>query len=594
MALVAIILSAWAKNNFFAPAFWFIAGLAVLAILSLFLLPFFTTSSRRLSVAFLVFLGLIVLALLGGTAGKSLDLPREASLSSRVSGEIAWEGLKNDFFLGSGPSTFYYDFTRYKSVLFNQMRAADLEIERPAGSLFNWASTLGFLGVLAWLGVIAWVLVYSFRAVITNRKKEEAWGVAGLGLGCLVLFALSLFIAWNNAIFLIFYLLLVFLGVLTEWLRRGRKSPSKIVLSRASILLPVSLAGLALVIILFLGGIKMLVADVYASGIRLDDPQKSLISQDKASSWFSLQDEYQKKLSGYCLSLLSLKASEQDREEAKKYLQQSLQSAHRAVNLAPRRASNQEALALAYENLYLYSGEGLARAEHHYKNYQFLNPQSPSPYLSLAWINLAKAQAPDQAEKKKEHLEAALEKYDQALARKQNLAGADYGKAIVWEEMGEREKAIKALKTAREKAPENPDYSYELGRLYFNQGVSEVSLNLNQSGELSLKEFLSRGNISLNSNRWKYSGDDLDSLVQESIENNLSWNSDLREAEKYFREAREINQYHLPSLYSLTLLYQYLGETGLARETVEKSLKNIENKELKEIIQEDMSQILKN
>ncbi len=580
-------------KSFFTPTFWLLAGLVVLIILSLFLAGIVKTTGRKLYFLFAVFIVLIIFSFLSNLSRFGLDLPREASLSLRASAEISGEALKNDFFLGSGPSTFYYDFSRYKSVSFNQMGAADLELERPAGSLFNWLATLGILGTVAWLIVVLGLLFLAGKIIFREKRKQGILLVLAPALSFLTLLILSFLTTLNNANYLLLYLFLVWVAFSSEWFRKKTKKGKEIKFSQTYLVIFVSLVSLALFLVLFLGGIKNLVAEFYASQVRVNDLEKRYILEEKATSWFSWQDEYYRNLADYGLSLVSLKASQGDEEEAKRYLRKSLESAYRAVSLAPHRASNQEMLASAYENLYLYSGKGLAQAEHYYQNYQYLNPRSPSPYLELAWINSAKSRAPNQRDKQKEYLQEVLKKYDQALERLSNLPLAYYGKALVWEDLGKTNKAKENLKKAREISPQNPDYSYELGRLYFNQGLANSNFSLSGQKESSLKDFLSQGNISLNSDRSKFDLENWDSLVGGQPEKNLRWNQELRKSEEYFQKSLEINQLHLPSLYSLALLYSYLGEEDSAKQLVKKTLDNLDNEDLRKVIQEDMSSVLK-
>ncbi|MCX6799667.1 MAG: hypothetical protein NT091_00780 [Candidatus Falkowbacteria bacterium] len=126
-------------------------------------------------------------------------------------------------------------------------------------------------------------------------------------------------------------------------------------------------------------------------------------------------------------------------------------------------------------------------AEQTYKKQIELEPDSPTPYLRLGLVNMARAREAAGAEEKKLHISESIKLYNEAINRKANLASAYYGRSIAYEALGDLDNAIKDL-TSATIIDQNSEYIFELGRLYLNRGVSKTALEKTKDSNLNVKE----------------------------------------------------------------------------------------------------------
>jgi len=142
------------------------------------------------------------------------------------------------------------------------------------------------------------------------------------------------------------------------------------------------------------------------------------------------------------------------------------------------------------------------------------------------------------------------------------LASAHYGKAIVYEKMGDIENSITSLTNANLFAANNLDYRFELGRLYFNKGVSNLSLTQDKATQIVENESAPNKDGVIE-----------DLQIQKNVTpNKVKKNDDLARAEQIFLSILSSNNNHANALYSLAILYQKVGDTDKASQSVQKLL----------------------
>jgi len=99
----------------------------------------------------------------------------EASLSQSGSADIAVNTLKQsaqNFFLGSGPGTFNYDYIKFKPAQINQDNVGwQLTFFSAVSEFTNRAATTGLLGIIALLLIIVAWTIEGFR-MLTSEENE--------------------------------------------------------------------------------------------------------------------------------------------------------------------------------------------------------------------------------------------------------------------------------------------------------------------------------------------------------------------------------------------------------------------------------------
>src|SRR3989339_809524 len=101
---------------------------------------------------------------------------------------------------------------------------------------------------------------------------------------------------------------------------------------------------------------------------------------------------------------------------------------------------------------------------------------------------MSRDNAEEDSDGREYEIEEAIKNYYIAISKKENLASAYYGKAIASEKLNKIDDAIDQLKKARLVASDNIDYTFELGRLYFNRGISQFDLKQNATRQITENE----------------------------------------------------------------------------------------------------------
>ena len=188
---------------------------------------------------------------------------------------------------------------------------------------------------------------------------------------------------------------------------------------------------------------------------------------------------------------------------------------------------------------------------------------------------MARANTEQDEGEKKYYIEEAIKKYDEAISKKEDLAAAYYGKGIANEKLNNIDGAIEDLKQANINSRNNFDYRFELGRLYFNRGVSQPKLNQNASGEIA------KNDIDPNASS---TGENLSVNPASPTGAIITKNSDIASAEQLFLSILQNNKNHANALYSLAVLYQKTGETDNIKLMVQTLLNVVQDNKTKDAI----------
>jgi tetratricopeptide (TPR) repeat protein len=265
-------------------------------------------------------------------------------------------------------------------------------------------------------------------------------------------------------------------------------------------------------------------------------------------------------------------------------LSQAIESGRKAVQIAENKASNNEALALIYENASFYTRGALEWSEQLYKKVIELDPLNPVPSLRIALVNMARANAEQDPEEKAYYIGEAIKKYDEAIAKKGDLAAAYYGKAIAYERLGNSDDAIEELRQASLVARNNLDYRFELGRMYFNRGVTQPNLDQTAAQQIAEDDITPGGGTS--------TAEQISVQPTQATGGVVTKNADLVAAEQLFLSILLANANHANASYSLAVLYQKVGETDNARTMAENLLNILADEATKETVRQQFADIL--
>jgi len=562
--------------------FWPAAIVGLVIILMFFLAKIIPIKSGNLIIPLATFLLLIILLVLGNFNIMSLNLPAEVSLSRGASWDIAKNSLAKDPILGSGPATFYYSFSQFKGADFNASPLWNVRFNNASGILFETMSTTGALGTLALAVIILIALSICFITLIKVSVKGVHSIILALFSSWVTIIIFALLFALNDSVILIAILIstltvsaaIILYPERFKTIKLSFRAAPKYALALAAIFLCVS-AG---VIILFTMGLKMYLADIYArQSLVAGDINERVAKLNRAIVFFPYEDSYYLSLANHYMAVANQEAiGGQDQAKIENNLALAIETGKKALSIAPNKASNNESLALIYENASFYTRGALEWAENLYNKLVELEPDNPIPHLRIALINMARSNAEQDEEEKTYYINEAVKKYDEAIAKKDDLSSAYYGKAIASERLNDNDEAIEQLKRAVILARDNIDYRFELGRLYFNRGVTQPNIAQTATKELTEEEITDE------------EGEEEELSVETSQPTGgiIVLNDDLKMAEQIFLSILQLNESHANALYSLALLYQKVGNTDNAEFVVKKLLEVIPDEETKSAVRQ--------
>ncbi|MDP2708456.1 MAG: hypothetical protein Q8O93_00165 [bacterium] len=571
---LVILLSLFILSLLNGFTFWPAAIVGIVIVLMFLLSKIIKISSSNIVIPISTFLLLIILLVLGNFNIMSLNLPVEVSLSRKASFDIAKNSLKENPILGSGPSTFYYSFDKFKGADFNASPLWSARFDNASGQLFELAATTGALGVLAIAIIFLIALSICFITLIKVQKNDTQSILLSLFSSFIIVIIFGLLFAMNNSLVLVSMLisvLAVSMAIVNypekfKTLNLSFRASPKYALALAAIFLTLS-AG---VVILFTMGVKMYLADIYVrQSLKTSDIAQRIDKINKAIALAPYQDVYYLNQANNYMSLANQEVSGNGNQTVvENSLSLAIDSGKKALSISPNNASNNESMALIYENASFYVQGALEWAENLYNKAIELEPDSPTPYLRMALINMARANAEKDQSQKEYYINEAIKKYDEALAKKNDFDAAYYGKAIAYENLNKADESIDQLKQAVLLARDNADYRFELGRLFFNRGVAPTGLSQNASADITTGE---------------EAGDDL-SVSGQTGGTTANKNEDVTNAEQLFLSIIQANPNHANALYSLALLYQKTGETNNAKVVIGQLLKVVTDPQSVELV----------
>ncbi len=192
-----------------------VVGWIILAVGALGFLIFSGMEKVKTSKMFLlVFVGILagMLVALNAPATKKLLInpqhPQEIALPF-IESWVVSSGAVRDFpILGTGPSTFYLDFPRYKSMTLNATNLWNARFDKPYNELFNVLGTLGLIGT----AVAVFFALRTVKFVWAGRLSQDETGVSqALNAGIITLLTIFLFSYATVATSFVFFLFLALL-----------------------------------------------------------------------------------------------------------------------------------------------------------------------------------------------------------------------------------------------------------------------------------------------------------------------------------------------------------------------------------------------
>lgn len=122
---------------------------------------------------------------------------------------VSKEVLKQNVFLGSGPSTFFYDWRQLKPREFNTTPFWSVDFSYGVGYVPTMLATTGILGFVAWLLLILSSVQVSRRLLKTDSGSTREWNVVRQTIAFVNLFAIIYIVTYvpNYSLLVLFFVI---------------------------------------------------------------------------------------------------------------------------------------------------------------------------------------------------------------------------------------------------------------------------------------------------------------------------------------------------------------------------------------------------
>ncbi len=570
--------------------FWLVVIISSVVVLIFFMAKIIPINTANLFIPLAVFFTSIIFFVIGNFSLVEMNLPTEISLSRGASWDIAKASLGDNPIFGSGPSTFYYSFSKYKSMDFNSSPLWNVRFDSASGVVFELLSTVGVLGTLALIVLVLIIFSLSFLTLIKTKNRELNPIMLGLFAAFVSMLILSLMFAQNNSMIILNVILavLTITSALTIYPEKFQninlsfRAAPKYALALAAI----SLTVFAGVVVLFTLGLKTYMADMHAKEALLTaNTDEKIISLEKAVSLAPYQDKYFLSLANtYIAQANKAVVDGKDTGSINAKLKLSIDNGKKAVEISGNSASNNEALALIYENASFYTRGALDWAEELYKDIILLEPTNPTPYMRIALVNMARANSETDEDEKKFYVNEAITYYDKTIEKKADLAAAHYGKAVAHEKLNNIDQSIEEMRKVTLIAGNNIDYQFELGRLLFNRGISSAGIKQTASKSIAVNEIEKVDDGNASEGEGELPTESLSIQPPKDTGTIVNKNDDLVEAEQRFMSIVAVRPNHANALYSLAVLYKKVGDDNGLKAAVTGLMKVITDQTTKDAI----------
>ncbi len=507
------------KNRLLKILVWLLLGLSLILLLAVnfqtaWLVLLVSSSiilvfgiSRRemfnLSWLFLpiLFLALSLFALVMKTSiFPAIVLPTEISPSLSASFKIAWETLKSfnspfSWLFGSGPGTFVYDYSKYKSLDINQTVFWATKFSSGSSEIIDKLATTGIFGFLSFLAVIGVSIFTGLKAIISKEAKKDnlIWTIM---IGVLASFVGSvvglLFYPGNVSLMFLFWLLMALIFSLVSGKSRT--------FNLQALLEPIEgksrMGGAPWVTVLvsftFITVLIVSMFVFFVQGQRFfaeTNYMKALASVQKADNDTAIkhlsaairltngkQDNYWRDLSQVYLFRINEELQKKDltqeqmSQNVSNLISLLVEAAKSSTDSSPKNVANWTIRGYVYSNimpLIMGSDEWAIKA---YEEAIKLDPKNPSIYTALGQIYTARADSLEQDKEKASERQQALDlakgNFQKALDLKSDYAQARFQLAMIDVRENKTKDAITKLEETRTIAPFDTGLGFQLGLVY--------------------------------------------------------------------------------------------------------------------------------
>lgn len=424
---------------------------------------------------------ILVLRMVGAVNISKAEIPTEVSLDYHSSWDIAKESLGDNFFLGSGPATYGYDFSLYHNQDINKNAFYNIRFFQGSGIFFEAIPTIGGIGTIFLFLVIIFLLSIMLYHIRRDKEKNKLYSL-GFFSAFIILLASVLSAKEGGTIFLM--TALVGIAALAVIFKESETEERHISLSLrvppefALALVFIFVIMASGIIFLFLSLGKIYAADIYASDaarkVSLGHEEDSIPKLSAAMKMSPKESGYYLQAAQHYMILANKEAGKGtdggDVSKIQELLNSSIDTAAQGINLNKNDVNLVEVLAQIYENAGANVPDSTNLAIGNYQRGSELEPKNPDFYLKIGQLKMNLATSFKEEDQKKQLVGEAKEMFQKAINQKNNYGPGYFHLALAQEFLGDINGAIEPGIKALENDPKNEDYILALARLYQTKG----------------------------------------------------------------------------------------------------------------------------
>jgi len=448
-----------------------------------------------LSVLFMV---LNFRALAGGLIADNTDIYYNFMSERILAQEESWDislntvagGVKNGL-IGTGPGTFFYDFSKYKPISMNEGNLWAIKFDRSGNVFSEIFATMGFLGLLSFvILVIALFFVPSGilvkRFAKTGAKPRIVKFDHGTVFLMIVFIAIVLVQVSYYQTLTLGFLFWLFMAMIVGW--RGEQladeewSFVKKVRFRLKDFMEMALVVETFLIILFIAfiaisffGIKFYLADArYVRALNDPDLNGKIAMLQEAIKLNQRQTRYQIVLSKVFLAKAQEGLTAGDFDEKQQEIIDNLKLAQafaiNATQITPQQIAAWQGLADLYRSTMEIAQDNkqfASLAIDALNKASELDPKNPDIYTRIGDMYLFLGQKGE-----------AMASFNKAIQQKIDYIPANTSIALLLESDDKIDEAITRLEWLALQYPANAEVLFQLGRMYYNRNEVEKAVNL--------------------------------------------------------------------------------------------------------------------
>ncbi|MBU3964328.1 tetratricopeptide repeat protein [Patescibacteria group bacterium] len=398
-------------------------------------------------------------------------------------------GFKNAL-IGSGPGTFYYDFSKYRPVSMNEGNLWAIRFDRSGNVFSEILATMGILGFLSFIALA--IAIFLVPVGVLARKFTKTGikpGRIKLDHGTaflMVIFAAIILVQFSYYQTLTLgFLFWLFAGLVVGWRAEQLVSEERTFVKEIRFRLK-DFMEMALVVETFLivfaiafivvgfFGMKFYLADTqYVKALNAPELDSKVSALQKAIRLNPGQARYQIVLSKVFLAKvqegLAVGNPNEQQQEIIDNIRLAQAFAMNATQVTPQQMSAWQSLADLYRRTMEIAQDSKQFANltiDTLKKASELDPRNPDIYTQIGNMYLLLEQR-----------EEAMEAFKQAIQQKVDYIPANISIALLLEGDKKIDEAVAKLEWLALRYPSNADVLFQLGRMYYNQNETEKAVN---------------------------------------------------------------------------------------------------------------------